>query len=152
MYYSDIIAHRVAGANPVQRMEEQQRDLLQHREARSDPEYQACEQHKNNMRRQQVRNSRQASFRAQSHQPENFYNTTDIGTLSIQCINCGALNFQRETHSLCCSKGNVQLEELLQVQSFLQHLYEGTDSDGKHFLANIRKYICAFQMTSLGGN
>ena len=142
----------MARENPVQRMEEQQRDLLQHRRARSDPEYQTHEQHINNMRRQQVCSSRQASFRALSYQPEHFYNTTDIGTLSLQCSNCGALKFERETDSLCCSKGNVQLEQFPQVQPFLQHLYEGTDSDGKHFLANIRKYNCAFQMTSFGCN
>ena len=142
----------MARENPVQRMEEQQRDLLQHREARSDPEYQACEQHINNMRRQQMRSSRQASFRALNYRPEHFYNTTDIGTLSLQCSNCGALKFKRETDSLCCSKGNVQLEEFPQVQPFLQHLYEGRDSDGKHFLANICKYNCAFQMTSFGCN
>ena len=99
-----------------------------------------------------MRSSRQASFRALSYQPEHFYNTTDIGTLSLQCSNCGALKFERETDSLCCSKGNVQLEEFPQVQPFLQYLYEGTDSDGKHFLANIRKYNCAFQMTSFGCN
>ena len=34
----------------------------------------------------------------------------------------------------------------------MQHLYESVDSDGKHFLANIRKYNCAFQMTSFGCN
>jgi len=37
--YGDTIAHRVAGENPVQRMEEQQQDLQHHRESRSDPEY-----------------------------------------------------------------------------------------------------------------
>ena len=52
--YSDIIAHRESRENPVQRMEEQQRDLLHHREARSDPQYQAREQQINNTRRQQV--------------------------------------------------------------------------------------------------
>ena len=44
----DTIAHRVARQNPVQRMEEWQRNLLHHREARSDPEYQAHEQQVNN--------------------------------------------------------------------------------------------------------
>ena len=151
--YSDIIAHRVARENPVQRLEEQQRDLLHHREARSDPDYQAHEQHINNVRRQQVRSSsRQASFRALHYQPNNFYNTTDIGTVSLRCSNCGALKFEKETDSLCCSKGNVQLDEFPQVQSFLQHLYEGIDSIGKHFLANIRKYNSVFQMTSFGCN
>ena len=55
-----------------------------------------------------------------------------------------------ETESLCCSKGNVQLDAFLQPPIFLQHLYKGVDSNGKHFLANIRKYNCAFQMTSFG--
>ena len=50
-FYCNIIAHRVVHENPVQRVEEQQRDLLHRREARSDPHYQAREQHINNMRR-----------------------------------------------------------------------------------------------------
>ena len=49
-------------------------------------------------------------------------------------------------------KGNVQLEPFPQLQPFLEHLYEGIDSNGKHFLANIRKYNSAFQMTSFGCN
>ena len=73
------------------------------------------------MRRQQVRSSRQASLRALSCQPENFYNTTDIGILDLQCSQSGALKFQKETDSLCCSKGNVRLDEFPQVQPFLQH-------------------------------
>ena len=42
------------------------------------------------------------------------------------------------------------LDAFPQPQPFLQHLYKGIDSDGKHFLSNIRKYNCAFQMTSFG--
>ena len=122
--------------NPVQRMEEQQQDLLHHREDRSDPDYQACELQINNVCRQQVRSSRQASLRALNYQPDNFNNTTDMGTLSLRCSDCGALKFERETNLLCCLKGNVQLEEFPQVQPILQHLYEGTDSNGKHFSAN----------------
>jgi len=49
-------------------------------------------------------------------------------------------------------KGNVQLEPFPRPQPFLEHLYEGIDSDSKHFLANIRKYNSAFQMTSFGCN
>ena len=96
--------------------------------------------------------SGQASIRALIYQPENFCNTTNIGTLSLQYSNCGALKFERETDSLCCSKGDVQLEKFPQVQPFLQHLYEDTDSNGKQVLANICKYNCAFQMTSFGCN
>ena len=92
-----------------------------------------------------MRIGRQANFRALSYQPEHFYNTTDMGILSLECSDCGVLKFERETDSLCCSKGSVQLEEFPQVQPFLQHLYEGTDSNSKDFLANILKYICAFK-------
>ena len=34
----------------------------------------------------------------------------------------------------------------------MRHLYEGTNTAGKHFLASIRKYNSAFQMTSFGCN
>ena len=60
--------------------------------------------------------------------------------------------FSGEAKSLCCLKGNVQLEAFPQPQSFLKHLYEGADIEGKHYLANIRKYNSAFQMTSFGCN
>ena len=108
------------------------------REAGSDPQYQAHKQHLKNMHRQQVHYCRQVSFRALSYEPENFDKTTDIGTLSLQCLNCGASKFEKETDSLCSSKGNVQLDEFPQIQPFLQHLHEGPDSNGKYFLANIR--------------
>ena len=142
-------AHRVSRENPDIRRQEQQRDLQQHRVARSDPQYRAQEQI-NNARRQQVRDSRQASFRALNYNADSFYNTTDVGTLSVQCSNCGAIKFPMETESLCCLKGSVQLDAFPHPPVFLQHLYEGVDSNGKHFLANIRKYNCAFQMTSFG--
>ena len=90
-------AHRVARENPVQRIAEQQRDTAHHRQARSDPDYQLHEQQMSNIRRQQVRNSRVASFRALHYEPENFYNTTHIGTLSVNCLHCGALKFENET-------------------------------------------------------
>ena len=89
---------------------------------------------------------------ALNYQPHNFYNTTGIGAMSLLCSNCGAFKFEKETDSLCCSKGNVKLDEFPPVQAFLQHLYEGIDSNGKHFLANIRKYNSVFQMTSFGCN
>ena len=36
------------------------------------------------------------------------------------------------------------------VVCYVFGLDEGTDSEGKHFLSNIWKYNCAFQMTSFG--
>ena len=103
-------------------MEEQQRNLLQHREARSDQEYRTQEQQINNARRQQVRAGRQANLRALNYQADNFVNTTNVGTLSVECQKCGALKFSKETDGLCCSKGNVKLEAFPQPQPFLQHL------------------------------
>ena len=147
-----MIAHRVARRNPAVRMLEHQRDLQHHQEARSDPEYRISEQMTNNRRRQQVLHSRDASFRALNYEPDTFHNTTDIGSMSWQCSNCGALKFNKETDGLCCSKGKVQLDQFPQLHPFLQHLYEGIDSNGKHFLANIRKYNSVFQMTSFGCN
>ena len=142
----------MAHEDPAQRYEEQQRDLQHHRDTRSDPECRAREQQLNNTRRQQTHNSRLPSLRALHYRPDSFYNTTDVGTLSSQCVNCGALKFEKEIDSLCCSKGKVQLDDFPWPQPYLQHLYEGIGSNGKHFLANICKYNSAFQMTSFGCN
>ena len=149
----NTVAHRAACEDPIRRMEQQQRDLIQHREARADPQYSAQEQQVNNARHQQICAGRQANFRALNYQPDNFVNNTSVGLLNVQCQNCGAFNFSKETEGFCCSKSNVKLDVFPQPQPFLQCLYEGTDSDGKHFLSNIRKYNnCAFQMTSFGCN
>ena len=71
-------------------MLEHERDLRHHQEARSNPEYRTSEQLTNNSR-QQVCHGRGASFRALNYEPDTFHNTTGIGTMSLQCSNCGAL-------------------------------------------------------------
>ena len=68
----------------------------------------------------------------------NFHNTTDVdttdvNTLSVKCLHCGVLKFPTETESFCCFKGNIRLVPFPQPQPFLQHLYEGVDSDGNIF-------------------
>ena len=45
----------------------------------------------NNMHRQQVRHCRDASLRVLHYEPNTFRNTTGIGTMNLQCSNCGAL-------------------------------------------------------------
>ena len=145
-------AIQLAREDPATRREEQQQNIAAHQESRADPRYRAQEQQANTTRRQQVRASTHPSFRGFNYQPHNFFNTTDVGALSVECTHCGALKFPEETESLCCLKGNVQLEAFPQPQSFLRHLYEGTDSAGRHFLHNIHKYNSAFQMTSFGCN
>ena len=77
---------------------------------------------------------------------------TDVSGLSVECTHCGALKFEGETEFFCYMKSNVQLKSFPQPQPLLQHLHEGVDSDGKHFLADIRRYNNAFQMTSFGCN
>ena len=128
-------------------MEQQQRDLIQHQEARADPKYRAQEQQVHNPRHQQVCAGRQASFRALNYQPDTFVTTTSVGLLSIECKNCDVLKFSKETEGSFCSKGNVKLDAFPQPQPFLKHLYEGTDSDGKHFLSSI---IVPFKLPALG--
>ena len=129
----NTVAHRVARTDPVTQMDEQQSDQQRRREARMDPQYRVTEQQTNNTRCQQVREGRQASFRALNYQANNFLSTTSVGLLNVECLKCGALKFSKETEGLCCSKGNVKLDAFPQLQPFLQHLYEGTDSEGKHF-------------------
>ena len=148
----DVSARRLAREDPATRREEQQQNTAAHQESQADPHYRAQEQQANTTRRQQVGASTHPSFRGFNYQPHNFFNTTDVGALSVECTHCGTLKFPEDTESLCCLKGNVQLEAFPQPQSFLRHLYEGTDSAGRHFLHNIHKYNSAFQMTSFGCN
>ena len=168
-------ARRIARLDPKRRQQEQTRDTAARRRVRQedserrrdeqtrntasrrrirleDPQHSAQEQQVNNARRQQVRVNRPANFRALNYQPETFVNTTSVGLLNVECLDCGALKFSKETEGFCCSKGNVKLDLFQQPPSFLQHLYEGTGSNSNHFLSNIRKYNCAFQMTSFGCN
>ena len=141
---------RVRHQDPHRRLHEQIRDTAARRRVREDnPQHSAQEQQANNARRQQVRASRQANFRALNYQPENFVNNTSVGLLNKKCSNCGALKFSKESEGFC---GNVNLDLFPQPPPFLQRLYEGIGSDSNHFLSNIRKYNCAFQMTSFGCN
>jgi len=123
--------------DPTRRQEEQERNTTAHQISRADPEYHTAEQQMATACRQQVSASICPSFRALSYEPYNFLNVTDVGGLSVECTHCGALKFEGGKESLCCMKGNVQLESFPQPQPFLQHLNEGVGSDSKRFLANI---------------
>ncbi|CAE1151057.1 NCBP1 [Acanthosepion pharaonis] len=48
--------------------------------------------------------------------------------------------------------GKVQLPPFQELPAPLKALLEGSSPDSKHFLAKTRRYNCAFQMTSFGGN
>jgi len=62
------------------------------------------EQQASTTRRQQVRASIHPSFRGINYQLHSFFNTTDVGILTVKCIHCGALKFPEEMESLCCLK------------------------------------------------
>ncbi|CAE1224618.1 unnamed protein product [Acanthosepion pharaonis] len=48
--------------------------------------------------------------------------------------------------------GNVQLPPFQELPAPLKALLEGSSPDSKHFLAKIRQYNCAFQITYFDGN
>lgn len=93
--------------------------------SREDPAVRMQKQQINATQHQQVCGSRPASLRALNYEADNFYITTNVGTLNMECLNYGAIRFPMETESLCCLKGNVKLDVFPQPQPFLQHLYEG---------------------------
>ena len=112
---------RVRLEDPERRQEEQTRNTAARGRVREeDPQHCAQEQQINNARCQQVRASRLTNFRALNYQPENFVNTTSVGLLTdVECLNCGALKFSKETEGFCCSKGNVKLDAFQQPPSLI---------------------------------
>ena len=102
--------HHLAHEDPATRQEERRHDQLQHQLARADPQNPARKQQIENAQRQQVHASIHPTFRGLYYQPHNIFSTTDVRTLSTECVHCGALKFPVETESLCCLKGNVQLQ------------------------------------------
>ncbi|CAE1304472.1 unnamed protein product [Acanthosepion pharaonis] len=75
-----------------------------------------------------------------------------IGSMSVVCGHCNAKKWPGESAGLCCSDGKIQLAPFQELPAPLKALLEGSSLDSKHFLAKIRQYNCAFQMTSFGGN
>ena len=59
---------------------------------------------------QQIRGqhcSHGSTFRGLNCPPHTFYNTTNIGTLSVTCTYCKALKFSKKPTGLCCSNDKV---------------------------------------------
>ena len=86
------------------------------------------------------------------YQPDNFYNTTNIGSLSLLYSNCGALTFDNETDSLCCSKGNVEVDDNEETEfdtggdkvGYGDEDYEGYNSDNNSIYGSFCKTITVF--------
>ena len=60
------------------------------------------------------------------------------------------MKWKGEAPGMCCSSGKVQLASLQDPPLLLKSLLLGDSEKSRHFLANIRKYNSAFQMTSMG--
>ena len=84
---------------------------------------------------------------ALQYDPESFQTESCLGEMQQVCV-CGAIRFSGEPTSICCANGQVQLQQFHPPPEYLQQLYDEHHPHSKHFLENIRKYNCAFQMTS----
>ena len=82
----------------------------------------------------------------------NFTRTTDLGPMNCRCPGCQCMKFVEETPAFCCGNGKHRIVNHPPHPDYLQRLFDGRDADSAHFLANIRKYNCAFQMTSQSGD
>ncbi|KAL6183772.1 hypothetical protein ACLB2K_045183 [Fragaria x ananassa] len=67
----------------------------------------------------------------------------------ITCPYCTSLLFHRETFSLCCMKGNIELA-LIQSPPEMVRLFSDQTDESKKFRQNIRAYNNVFAFTSMG--
>ena len=70
--------------------------------------------------------------------------------MSSVCSYCNALEGSGEAPDMCCSGGKVRLTPLNLPSAPLELLMSGATAKSPHFLENIRKYNCCFQVTSFG--
>lgn len=75
-----------------------------------------------------------------------------IGKMNTICKYCHAQKFKGETAGMCCSSGKVKLPALDAPPPQLLEYMTGKTPDSNHFLQNIRRYNCCFQMTSFGAS
>lgn len=75
-----------------------------------------------------------------------------IGKMDTICEYCHARKFKGETAGICCSSGKVNLPALDVPPPQLLAYMTGETPDSNHFLQNIRRYNCCFQMTSFGAS
>ncbi|XP_022003222.2 uncharacterized protein LOC110900650 [Helianthus annuus] len=86
----------------------------------------------------------------------------DHGDQSLTCGLCfaklwpteggkGRITLQKQTYSLCCGYGKVDLPEYKDSEPSYQMLFRCLDHESKFFLKNIRRYNSMFSFTSMGG-
>ena len=72
-----------------------------------------------------------------------------VGSMSTECIHCGALSFCGELFK-CCHHGEVSLPQLCTYPKELLQLLTGNSDRDKHFQTNIRYYNSSFAFASMG--
>ena len=60
------------------------------------------------------------------------------------------MKFQEESKAICCGNGKYSLEPYQNLPAPIKELFNSDSADSEHFLKNIRRYNCVFQMTSFG--
>ena len=83
----------------------------------------------------------------------------ELGRMDVVCPKCNAYHWIAERTSsssrvspnfeLCCKKGDVQLEQLLEPPEVLKQLLQDDNQQGKHLRKNIGAYNSALSFTSL---
>ena len=73
-----------------------------------------------------------------------------VGEMTFICNICKAAKFQEESKAICCGNGKYNLDPYPNLPAPIKELFNGDSADSEHFLKNIRRYNCAFQMTSFG--
>ena len=91
-----------------------------------------------------------AAFRYNPANNYDNYPQFNIRRMDNVCSYCGALKWNAEASSMCCSGGEVKLPALRPPPEPLESFMSGTTFRSKHFLENIRRYNSCFQMTSFG--
>lgn len=88
-----------------------------------------------------------------------------IGQMKYPCKSCEALRWLEEKPGLCCSSGQVKIEDLGPPPDYIKELFqaeldrldkrdvpEPLKSQSRAFVKDIKLYNSLFQMTSLGAN
>ena len=86
---------------------------------------------------------------ALNYHPTNFINVCNVGGLTIQYDKCNASKFKKETKEFSCGNGKYKLDILPPLPQESNALYSGNSLHSEHFLSNLRKYKCTFQITFL---
>lgn len=74
-----------------------------------------------------------------------------IGSLNDNvCQICRARRFKSETSRICCMKGKIMIDPIVQPPDLILSLFSRDHELSRHFMNNIRKYNSLFQMTSFG--